>query len=217
MTNEDYQKIFHEIKNNITFICSSLQLVEKRHPKVKDYSSWKDAMDEVDSLKKLLIELSSARLTDTVNFQQMSAQVFLDELSHSCKNIFDSPDFHYEIQCDKSLPDILVDIPRLKRAFSNLLKNAYEAMDAQGTVHIHAHAKDDFVVFDIIDTGGGIDPEYLPKIFTALETTKSNGTGLGLMITRQIIHAHNGHISIDSRPQDGCTFSVFLPCANHLL
>lgn len=217
MTNEDYQKIFHEIKNNITFICSSLQIVEKKHPKVTNYSSWNDAMDEVNALKKMLIELSSARLTDTVNFQQISVQDFLNELSHSCKNIFDSPDFSYEIQCENALPDILADIPRLKRAFSNLLKNAYEAMDAQGTVHIHAYVADNSVVFDIIDTGGGIDPEYLPKIFTALETTKENGTGLGLMITKQIIHAHNGDISIDSRPQDGCTFTVSLPCANHIL
>lgn len=213
MTIEDYQKIFHEIKNNITFISSSLQFVEKKHPKVKDYSSWNDAMEEVNALKKMLVDLSSARLSDTIKFQPISVQNFLHELCHSCKNIFESPDFSYELQCEDNLPDILVDTPRLKRAFSNLLKNAYEAMEEKGTVIIHAYTKDTFVVFDIIDTGGGIEPEYLSKIFTPFETTKNTGTGLGLVITKQLIHAHNGHITIDSRPQDGCTFSVFIPYA----
>lgn len=216
MTTEDYQTIFHEIKNYITFICSSLQLVEKKHPKVKEYSSWNDAMDETVALKKLLIELSSSRLTDTLDFQQISVQDFLNSLSHSCKYIFDSPDFSCEIQCENPLSDILVDMQRLKRAFFNLLKNAYEAMDAQGTVYIHAYNKDDFIVFDITDTGSGIEPEFLSKIFTAFETTKSTGTGLGLMITRQIIEAHQGYITVESHPQEGCTFSVFLPAASNM-
>ncbi|MBO5373519.1 MAG: GHKL domain-containing protein [Lachnospiraceae bacterium] len=217
MTVEDYQQIFHEIKNNITFISSSLQFVEKKHPKVKDYSSWHDAMEEVNALKKMLVDLSSARLCDTINFQQISVQDFLNDLCHSCKNIFESPDFSYEIQCENTLPDILIDTTRLKRAFSNLLKNAYEAMEEQGIVTIRAYSKENFVVFEIIDTGGGIEPEYLSKIFTPFETTKENGTGLGLLITKQIVHAHNGQITIDSRPGDGSTFSVLIPCASNIL
>ena len=59
MTNADYQQIFHEIKNYITFINSSLQLVEKMHPEINEYPYWTSSMQELTSLKKMLIELNS--------------------------------------------------------------------------------------------------------------------------------------------------------------
>lgn len=212
MTIEDYQKIFHEIKNNIAFISSSLQFVEKRHPRIKEYSSWNDAMDEVASLKKMLVDLSSARLTDKANIISISVENFLTDLAHSCHSIFNETECIYSISHEENLPEFLADTSRLKRAMLNLIKNAFEAMNEQGEVKIHAYKKDGYIVFDIIDTGGGIEPAYLEKIFTPFETTKENGTGLGLIITKHIIHSHNGHITIDSRLGDGCTFSVYIPC-----
>lgn len=211
MSIDDYQKIFHEIKNNVTFISSSLQFVEKKHPHIKNYSSWTDAMEEVDVLKKMLIELSSARLTDNANLTLISVNDFLADFSHSCKSIFNEPIYHYRIDCDENLADFCIDISRLKRALFNLIKNAFEAMNNQGEVKIHIYQKDTDIVFDVIDTGGGIAPEYLEKIFTPFETTKETGTGLGLLITKQIVNCHNGHITIDSRLGDGCTFSVHIP------
>ncbi len=212
MTNEDYQKIFHEIKNYITFISSSLQLVEKMHPEIKDYSYWNDAISEVDALKRMVIELSSARLCSNLNMQKVSLESFLSELSDSYTAVFESRDFCCKIELKSSLPKILIDPDRLKRAIFNLIKNSYEAMNASGLVRLLAYREDNFVRMDLIDYGGGIDLEYLPKLFTPFETTKTNGTGLGLLISRQIIEAHGGHLTIDSRPQDGCTFSIFLPC-----
>ena len=80
MTIEDYQKIFHEIKNNITFISSSLQLVEKEHPEIKIFPYWNDSMREVRSLKNMLIELSSARLCNDLNLKKLSPERFFPEL-----------------------------------------------------------------------------------------------------------------------------------------
>lgn len=213
MTNKDYQIIFHEIKNNITFINSSLQLVEKKHPKVKEYSYWNDAMQEVNSLKKMLIDLSSARLTDDLTLQRTAPEDFLSDFMNSCMTIFDQSSFCCEITCDSPLPDIQTDGTRLKRALLNLMKNSYESMNAKGIVKLHAYQEDAFVRLDLTDFGGGISPDYLPKLFTPFETTKANGTGLGLLITKQIIEAHGGQLTVDSRPGDGCTFSILLPCA----
>ena len=193
MTNEDYQKIFHEIKNNITFINSSMQLVEKAHPEIKDFPYWIDSMQEVSALKRLLIELSSARLCDDLTLKKTSTEKFLPELINSCIKLFDTTEFHCQITIEPSLPEIYIDFDRMKRALFNLLKNSYEAM------------------IGIIDNGGGIKPEYLPKLFTPLATTKPNGTGLGLLISKQIIEAHGGHLKVESRPQEGTTFSIFLP------
>lgn len=212
MTNEDYQKILHEIKNDVTFISSSLQLLEKFHPDMKDYDYWNDAMQELASLKTLLIELSSARLSDIVDAQDVSTESFLTQFVSSCNSMYSESSFRCELQMTSPLPALHADTVRLKRALSNLVKNSYEAMQGDGTVRLLACRQEDMIRLDFIDYGGGIPSEYISKLFTPFETTKSNGTGLGLLITRQIIEAHGGHLTVESRPQDGCTFSVFLPC-----
>ena len=76
MTPEDYAKIFHEIKNYITCISSSLQLIEKTHPEVTDYPYWKDTISDVWALKKMVIEISSARLCSKLNTEMISLNSF---------------------------------------------------------------------------------------------------------------------------------------------
>lgn len=211
MTGEEYQKIFHEIKNNIAFINSSLQLIENQHPEIKSFSYWNDTVQEVGSLKDMLIDLSSARLSDTPDLKKVPSKAFLSELFNSCMTLFRSGNFDCETTFAAFLPDIYVDPNRIKRAFYNLIKNSYEAMNGSGRIRIAVSAKDAFVCIKLTDCGGGIALDYLPKLFTPFETTKSNGTGLGLLITRQIIEAHGGHLTVDSNPPTGCSFSVYLP------
>lgn len=211
MTNEDYQKIFHEIKNNIAFISSSLQLLEKTHPGLQSYPYWNDAMQEIRDLKNLLLDLSSARLCSCPTLVKISPETYFPELVRSCTSFFDAREFQCSLALSPGLPDISIDPQRFKRAFFNLLKNSYEAMQGRGAIQIEAMREDAFLRVDLIDCGGGILPEYLPKLFVPFETTKQEGTGLGLLIARQIIEAHGGHIRVDSRPQDGCTFSIYLP------
>lgn len=211
MTNEDYQKIFHEIKNNITFISSSLQLVEKAHPEIETFPYWKDSMQEVNALKNMLIDLSSARLCDDLDLQKLSPEIILPELIHSCMTLFDSDDFCCGMEFESSLPKILIDPHRLKRVLFNLIKNSFEAMDGSGKIQFAFRKENTFLKISLTDNGGGIPKEYLPKLFTPFETTKQSGTGLGLLIARQIIEAHGGHLTVDSLPGVGCTFSIYLP------
>jgi signal transduction histidine kinase len=70
-----------------------------------------------------------------------------------------------------------------------------------------------YVMVDISDTGGGIPPENMPRIFDAYFTTKKGGTGLGLPTTRRIIEEHQGHITVTSEPGRGTNFRVELPLA----
>lgn len=211
MTNEDYQKIFHEIKNYITFINSSLQLVEKMHPEIKDYPYWANSMQELSSLKKMLIELGSARSCNDLTKINTSPDDFLSELEEACFAMFHSKDFCLSISKSPSLPMCRIDPEQLKRALFNIIKNAYEAMAGKGTIRLNAYEKDSCLCLDVIDSGGGIDPEILPELFTPFKTTKQGGTGLGLLIAKQAIEAHNGSLTVDSRPQDGCTFSISVP------
>ena len=164
MTNEDYQIIFHEIKNYITFINSSLQLVEKMHPEIKGYPYWTNSMQELSSLKKMLIELNSARSGSDLTRVPTSFDAFLAELEQACPAMFHSNDFHLKISRDRPLPTCPIDPERLKRALLNILKNAYEAMGGTGTVYLRAYQKNSFLLLDIIDSGGGIDPKILPEL-----------------------------------------------------
>lgn len=214
MTNEDYEKIFHEIKNNITFINSSLQLVEKIHPEISSFPYWNDSLRELSSLKQMLIELSSARLCNDLSAEKTSLTTFLPSLIDSFLSLFHATRFHCEIDLTSPLPEIYIDRGRFKRVLFNLVKNSYEAMDGVGTIRLTGKLVNSYIHLELIDHGGGILPEYLPKLFSPFETTKKDGTGLGLLISKQIIEAHGGYLRVDSRPNDGCTFSIDLPCPN---
>lgn len=211
MTNEDYEKIFHEIKNNITFINSSLQLVEKTHPEISGFPYWKDSLQELSSLTQMLTELSSARLCDDLSAEKTSLMTFLPSLVDSFLSLFHASDFHCEIDLAAPLPEIYIDQARFKRALFNLIKNSYEAMNGTGTIRLTGRLTDSCIRLELIDYGGGISPDYLPKIFSPFETTKKDGTGLGLLISKQMIEAHGGSLTVESRPNDGCTFSIDLP------
>ena len=109
----------------------------------------------------------------------------------------------------KELPVVAVDGDKIRQVLLNLIKNAAEAMPSGGKITIEASATDNAVLLDITDTGIGIPLEVDP--FEPFVTTKKAGTGIGLVIVRQIVIAHGGKISYRSRPGEGSTFRIELP------
>jgi two-component system NtrC family sensor kinase len=107
------------------------------------------------------------------------------------------------------LPTVVVDVDKIKQALLNLLKNAAEAMPRGGKITIEASTTDDSILIDITDTGTGIPLDI--DAFEPFVTTKNEGTGIGLVIVRQVVTAHGGNISYRSRPGEGTTFHVELP------
>lgn len=210
LNNNDYLTIFHEIKNSITLISSSLQLLEKKYPEVQKYDYWKESMQEINFLKKVVTELSASRTANSIEFTKVSVSDFLTDISDSIHSL-SSENFFCEMSIDDTLPDIEMDPIRLRQAIINLLKNSYEAMNHSGTVLLNVSLEQNYVCFDIVDSGGGISADYEDKIFSPLITSKPYGSGLGLPITKKIVEAHNGTISFVSRPGDGCTFTIRLP------
>ena len=115
----------------------------------------------------------------------------------------------------ESSKDIILvnaDKGRLNQVFSNLLDNALK-FTKEGNIIIAAKKqKDDEVIVSIKDSGTGIDPEILPRLFTKFATTKSeSGTGLGLYISKNIIEAHGGKMWAEENPEGGSTFYFTLP------
>ncbi len=126
---------------------------------------------------------------------------------------------------DPSLPDIIGNEDQLVQVFLNIIKNAIEAMPGGGKLTVITRMSDFFtsvqtdgkkhrlMVVKIGDTGPGIKQEHLADIFTPFFTTKDRGSGLGLALSYQIVQDHLGTIKVDSRPDEGTTFSVYLPLA----
>jgi len=100
---------------------------------------------------------------------------------------------------------------KLRQAILNLLKNARESIHGPGSVRLDVWSKCDELHIRIEDTGCGITKGQMEEIFTPFVTTKSSGTGLGLPVVQNIIHAHHGTVSVTSIPNHGTTFEVLLP------
>lgn len=109
------------------------------------------------------------------------------------------------------LPQVIVDRGQIKQALFNVIKNAMEAMTNGGLLKVHTFAEGRFLGIAFRDNGSGISPDQLGSIFEAYQTSKSEGTGLGLMIVQRIVREHGGEIEVDSRPGEGTTFTLYLP------
>ena len=108
----------------------------------------------------------------------------------------------------------VVDPAQLRQALDNLVRNAIDATPAGGRVDVSVRAAGAGCVIEVSDTGRGIEPDHLPKVFDLYFTTKPDGTGVGLAVTQQIVSAHGGTIEVDSRPGAGAAFTLRLPGAS---
>ena len=111
------------------------------------------------------------------------------------------------------LPLVPLDRELFKQAILNLLLNAEQAMPEGGSITVQASRDDGSVILHIIDTGKGIAPDVLAKLFTPFYSTKQGGTGLGLATTRRIIQGHHGTIDVQSEVGKGTRFTIKLPIA----
>jgi PAS domain S-box-containing protein len=104
-----------------------------------------------------------------------------------------------------------IDATQLQQVLVNLVKNATQAMTTGGTLTLQTGENSDHVWVSVTDTGGGIPQEQINRIFEPFYTTKTKGSGLGLMIVQRIVRAHNGRIELESNVGRGTTFRVWLP------
>jgi signal transduction histidine kinase len=112
------------------------------------------------------------------------------------------------------VPDVRADRARLLQILSNLVGNAVKFTPAGGSVRLSAEAAGESVRFCVIDTGRGIDPEHLPRLFERFWQARRGdrqGLGLGLSIAKAVVDAHGGRIWAESTPGAGSTFSFTLP------
>jgi len=116
------------------------------------------------------------------------------------------------------LPEIMADRVQLQQVFMNLMLNGIEAMkDSEGELTVRSQMHDGQLQFSVSDTGGGLPTEKMDQIFSAFFTTKPQGSGMGLAISRSIVESHGGLLWATANDGRGATFHFTLPTAAEIL
>ena len=217
----------HEIMNSLTPIislsdtlCSGLQQNTLEH-------------DDVLTAVKAINRRSNGLLQFVENYRKLQhisqpqyQEVRIGEVVEDLKRLYPAPQFSYEIEDEQQT--VRMDRSQIEQVLINLLKNAQEAVDNVGKDYVKkdnvGKDKEPHIVFatrlsdnkrdmiiSITDNGTGILPEVLERVFVPFFTTKTNGSGIGLSICKQIVTLHGGTITASSKPNEYTTFRVVLP------
>jgi len=204
--------IIHDLKNPICIIRSGCDLIGERSNDPGQLQLLRMMDNAVDGMLAMTQELLDyARGHSELKCETVTIWHLLDELNTRSlcllpgKNVQFAKDIRYD-------GEIRVDFARFVRVLCNLIKNACEAMPQGGILTIATDLIDHEVVIRISDTGIGIPPEILQRVFEPFVTHgKSHGTGLGMAIAKSIVTAHQGKISVSSVQGKGTTVEVLLP------
>lgn len=203
--------ISHEIRNPLTLISSSLQLMEQTHPEVRDFSNWDQTMQDLNFLCQLLSELSAYNNGSTLRYQVFSLQKLLRSVAVSFAISLENASVSFRSSIDPAIKDYAGDQIKLREVLLNLLKNARESQADEIVLSASSGCDTSGIQISIRDNGCGIEQDQLDQIFQAFHTTKQEGTGLGLSLSKRIIEAHHGTLTVTSAPGKGSTFTIFLP------
>jgi signal transduction histidine kinase len=206
-------QITHEVRNPLSSIGLNAEMLEEETSGEAKLLA-RAIVKEVDRLTEITEEyLRFARLPRP-KLEREDLAAIVSSLASFMRPELERRGVCLQERLDPSLPPVAADEHQLRQALLNLLRNAVEATAAGGTLTVAARAIDERALeLTIADTGEGIAPENLPKIFDPFFSTKEGGTGLGLALTQQIIVEHGGRIEVQSQPGRGTTFVIRLAAA----
>lgn len=202
-------QISHEVRNPVTIINSALQLLEKEHPDITQYDLWRDIMDNMHFLRRLLDDLSTYNNTFCCEKRETEMTPWFTNLSRSIPLLFPEKQCKYSVTIPENLPSASIDRLKMSRAMTNLLRNAYEAADS--IVSFSVCKQNEALIIEIHNDGAFITSQLKKDIFRPFFTTKTEGTGLGLPIAKRILEAHGGFLSLESSQEQGTTVQIRFP------
>ncbi len=210
-------QLSHEIRNPLTLIYSSLQLIEADTPSVTDTDLWNQVKEDLGSVIHMLKDVSSLSNTGYLKPAPIVIGDFLSNINASFSALMREKSIRFTVLCDPALQkrSIPADRVKLQEAITNLLLNAAEAtVSGHPEITCSAVTEDGFLAFHVKDNGPGIPKEYLDTLFDPFVTHRKNGTGLGLAIVKKVATLHGGSISVTTctrEPETGADFCLRLP------
>jgi PAS domain S-box-containing protein len=212
--------VAHEIGNPLNSLDIHLQLMQRRIKKLpaKTRSEFSEsihiARQEVARLDHIITQFLRAIRPQPLTTRMEDVNVVIEESVAFLDAELKDRDILVELELDRSLAPIAIDRDQIKQAFYNVIRNAFQAMKSGGILRIRSGADETHQYISFSDTGGGIPPEDISRVFEPYFTTKSVGSGLGLLIVRRIVRAHGGEVIIESEQNRGLTLTIRLPRAD---
>lgn len=209
--------VAHEIRNPLTGIRTTIQFVERKlapdDPKQEDLEA---VIAELDRIEKIIDDLLQFSRPQAGNRVECNLNDILERTLDTLSPLCEAAGVQVRRRPHTRLPLGVMDPDMIQQVLFNLVSNALEAMPDGGVLKVTSTTRryrsgaPNLEVF-ISDTGRGIAPEHMDKIFQPFFTTRATGTGLGLPISLQIVRAHGGRITARNRPRGGAIFRVSLP------
>jgi signal transduction histidine kinase len=207
----------HEIKNHVSTVNLNLQLLadDFADPQTPRERRAKQRIDRLQAQSQKLVDVSNDFLrfvrSQEIRAEPTALEDVIAEMVDFVGPTAKAAGIDISVYTAPGLPPVRLDRDLIKQALLNLLLNAEQAMPEGGQVVLQTRADGEWVYLDVIDTGTGIEPAALPKLFRPFHTTKPGGTGLGLPTTKKIVRAHGGDIDVQSEPGRGTKFTIRLP------
>jgi signal transduction histidine kinase len=213
--------IAHEIKNPLAGISGAISVLaddfQEDDPRKGVISQ---VLDQIARLNKTATDLLYFGRPGTPEFTFVDLNALIKDTLFFISQHPEARNIHRVKELARDLPPAWADAKQIQQVLFNIIINAIQAMEEGGTLSVLTELviRDgrSFLRIKVQDTGTGISLEQLDKVFVPFHTTKTQGTGLGLPICRQLIEQHGGRIEVDSRLGDGTTFTIELPAQKGL-
>lgn len=210
--------VAHEIGNPLNSIGIHLQLLDRKLRKLPpgDRAPLEEHLttsrQEIQRLDAILQQFLHAIRPTTPQRERRDFNELIADTLRLLDAELHSREITVELDLSPALPAAMVDPGQFQQVFYNLIRNAYQALPGKdGQLRIRTRATDYEFLISIEDNGSGISPEIMGSIFQPYHTTKSSGTGLGLLIVRRIVREHGGEIEIESEAGHGTRVMIHLP------
>lgn len=201
--------VAHEIRNPLTSLKGFVQLLQAHPSGKQEYFSI--MLSELNRIEFIISEFLVLAKPQVVIHQEREIQPLLEHILVLAETHATMHNVQIITRYEENLPSITCEENQLKQVFLNLLKNAIESMPGGGIVAVTVRRDENMLLVSFDDQGCGIPQERLAKLGEPFFTTKSTGTGLGLMVSFKIISHHKGTIAVHSKEGEGTTFEVRLP------
>ena len=210
--------VAHEIGNPLNSLDIHLQLIERKIRKLPSSyrqsltENMQTARQEIQRLDTILKQFLHAVRPTTPRREPRNLNAILHQTLGLLEPEISSRNITVNLDLSETLPPALIDPDQFQQVFYNLIRNAYQAISGEnGIIGIQTRSTDTDFIISISDNGIGISPEHMGSLFEPYRTTKSAGSGLGLLIVRRIIREHGGEIEIHSNPNQGTSILIHLP------
>jgi two-component system sensor histidine kinase HydH len=206
--------VAHEIRNPLSSIKGFATYFKERYQDIpQDQQTATIMIQEVDRLNRVVSQLLEFARPVSIKPQPTNLKALIDDSIKLIENQAAQKDIAIQTRMSNQATEIMIDPDRLNQVLLNLYLNAIESMVSgdELKIELSSNSEADGIDIKISDTGCGISPEDLTKIFDPYYTTKSSGTGLGLAIAHNIIEAIGGQILAVSQPGQGTTFRIIIP------